>query len=136
MSQKREQEFKISDITDKIPFTCRFITASVFFIWLADIFIHIISYLANDANLTWTPSYQIWRLFTASFCISSLLTLFIAGINCYTFLPKLVILIWFRNFESVVSIYFCNFLWLVLLFRSYIQFYIYFYQRVYKIWLL
>ncbi len=92
------QVLRLSDVTSKIPFTCRLIAGIVFLVWAGDIFGPVVSTLDNNVLFTW-GSYQIWRIFTSSFCISSLFALFMVAINCYTFVPKLVILLLLRNLK-------------------------------------
>lgn len=122
---------KLSDITSKIPFSCRLIAAIVFLVWVGDIFGPVVSSLNNNVSLTWGPSYQIWRIFTSSFCISSLFALFMVAVNCYTFLPKLVILPLFRNLKQPALIYFQSFSRQVLLYNFFMQFSYHCYLKVY-----
>ena len=120
------QVLRLSDVTKKIPFSCRLIASVVFLVWVGDIFGPVVSTLDNNVSFTWGPSYQIWRIFTSSFCISSLFALFMVAVNCYTFVPKLVILLLFRNLKQPALIY-CQSFWSQALLYSFFMLLLYHY---------
>jgi hypothetical protein len=93
----------LGNILARIPFANRALFLIIALLWIVDLGGFVTLKLVNEANYSWAPYYQLWRVIVASFCLTSLTLFFFACLNLWTFLPRLVPSYLFRNRKHPAS---------------------------------